>query len=372
MSDKVLMKGNEAAAEAAIRAGCRYFFGYPITPQTEVSAYMAKKMPKIDGVFLQAESEVAAINMVFGAAGAGARAMTSTSSPGFSLKQEGVSYIAGADLPCVILDVVRAGPGLGGIQAAQSDYFQVTKGGGHGDYRLIVLAPSTVQEMATFTALAFDLADKYRNPALVLSDGILGQMMEPIDFDDVEAGFDPSKIRDFSDKPWATTGTNCKRGQNLIKSINTNPVELEQENIERYAKYAEVEKNEKRCETIGVENADVLFVAYGTSARICKNTIELLKKERVTAKLFRPITLWPFPDDALKLAAKNVKAVVVVEMSHGQMIEDVRLNIQDKPIYFSGRSGGMIPLPADIAKVAIDAVSVIKNDGSNTYEGGRE
>lgn len=257
------MKGNEALAEAAIRAGCRHFFGYPITPQTEVAAYMSKRMPKVGGVFLQAESEVASINMVYGAAGAGARVMTSSSSPGISLMSEGISYIAASDLPCVIINIVRSGPGLGGIQPSQADYFQATKGGGHGDYHLIVYAPSSVQELVDLTQLAFDTSDKYRVPALILGDGMLGQMMEPVSFKDTD-------VSTLPEKPWATTGHKHKRPKNIVNSLHIEPDELEPLIVERYKRYEEIKKNEVMVETEGTEDADIVLVAFGTMARVCK------------------------------------------------------------------------------------------------------
>lgn len=343
MADKVLMKGNEALAEAAMRAGCRHFFGYPITPQTELAAYMAKKMPKVGGLFLQAESEVAAINMVYGAAGAGVRVMTSSSSPGISLKQEGISYIAGADLPCVIVNIVRGGPGLGGIQPAQSDYFQATRGGGHGDYRLIVLAPSSVQEMVDLTSLAFDLGDTYRMPVMIMGDGMLGQMMEPIVFED-------KKGRDLPEKTWATTGTQMKRKRNVINSLYLTPEELENLVWEREKKYDKVKAAEVRFEEYLTDDADYIIAAYGTTARIAKNAIGSLRTEGIKVGLIRPITLWPFPVEAFARAAKTAKAFLSVEMSTGQMVEDVRLAVDGAaPVHFFGRTGGMVPTPAEIA-----------------------
>ena len=340
--DKVLMKGNEAIAEAAIRANCRHFFGYPITPQTEISAYMAKKMPKIGGTFMQAESEVAAINMVYGAAGAGVRVMTSSSSPGVSLKQEGISYIAGADLPCVIINIVRGGPGLGGIQPAQSDYFQATKGGGHGDYHLIVLAPSSIQEIVDCTTNAFDLADKYRMPVMILGDGMIGQMMEPISF--------PENVKtNETEKTWATTGTKMKRKRNVINSLYIDPKELEDLVIERYKKYAEVEKNEVRFETENTDDADIILVAYGTTARIATAAMRMAREEGIKVGLIRPITLWPFPSEIIAKTAKTCKAMISVEMSMGQMIEDVKLAANGAcPVHFYGRTGGMVPDPKSI------------------------
>lgn len=342
MSDKVLMKGNEALAEAAMQAGCRLFFGYPITPQTELAAYMAKKMPKVDGLFLQAESEVAAINMVYGAAGAGARVMTSSSSPGVSLKQEGISYIAGSDLPCVIVNIVRGGPGLGGIQPAQSDYFQATKGGGHGDYHLIVLAPSSVQEMVDLTSLAFDLGDIYRMPVMIMGDGALGQMMEPISFDKVE------KL-DVPEKTWATTGTQMKRKRNIINSLYITPEELEELVWEREKRYDTVKAKEVRYEEYETDDADYIIVAYGTTARIAKNAVKALRAEGIKAGLIRPITLWPFPMEVIGKAADKAKAFLSVEMSTGQMVEDVKLAVNGKKdVFFFGRTGGMVPTPAEI------------------------
>ncbi len=342
MSEKVLMKGNEAIAEAAIRSGCRHFFGYPITPQTELSAYMAKKMPKIGGVFLQAESEVAAINMVYGAAGAGARAMTSSSSPGISLKSEGISYIAGADLPCVIIDIVRGGPGLGGIQPAQSDYFQATKGGGHGDYHLIVLAPNSVQEIVSLTADAFNLADEYRMPVMILGDGTLGQMMEPVDFDSVPAPVE-------SNKDWATTGTGLKREHNIINSLYLVPEGLETKIRERQKRYDIITEHEVRYEAHDLEDAEIVVTAYGTTSRVAESAVKELRQEGIKVGMIRPITLWPFPTEIFAKAAKTAKAFLSVEMSMGQMVEDVRLAVNGAaPVYFYGRTGGIIPTPAEI------------------------
>ncbi len=344
MSEKVLMKGNEAIAEAAIVAGCRLFFGYPITPQTEVAAYMAKKMPKVDGLFLQAESEVASINMVYGAAGSGARVMTSSSSPGISLKAEGISYIAGADLPCLIVNIVRGGPGLGGIQPAQSDYFQAVKGGGHGDYHMVVLAPASVQEMVDLTVEAFDIADEYRTPVMMMGDGMLGQMMEPVSFDGV-------KKRASVEKPWATTGTKMERKRNIINSLYIEPNELESMNNARLLRYEQIQKNEVKVECIGTEDADVVIVAYGVVARIAKNVIKLMAEEGLKVGLIRPITLWPFPTNAIAEVAKgHAKAFLTVEMSQGQMVEDVRLAVEGKkPVHFYGRNGGVVPTPGEIA-----------------------
>ena len=343
MSEKVLMKGNEAIAEAAIRAGCLHYFGYPITPQTEVAAYMAKKMPKIGGVFLQAESEIAAINMVYGVAGTGKRVMTSSSSPGVSLKQEGISYIAGSDLPALIVNVQRGGPGLGGIQPSQSDYFQATKGGGHGDYHLIVLAPNSVQEMADLTALAFDLADKYRMPAMLLADGTLGQMMEPVAL--------PEPSNHTVEKPWAVTGTQCKREHNIINSLYLKPENLEKTNFERYKRYEQIEAEEPRYESFMMEDAEYCVVAFGIAARVSKNAVVAARKEGIKVGLIRPITLWPFPKKPLAEAADKVKGFVSVELSMGQMIEDIRLATGcKKPVTLCNRAGGMIPDPEQVLK----------------------
>ena len=312
------MKGNEAIAEAAIRAGCRHYFGYPITPQTEVAAYMAKRMPKIGGTFLQAESEIAAINMVYGVAAAGLRAMTSSSSPGVSLKQEGISYLAGSDLPALIVNVQRGGPGLGGIQPSQSDYFQATKGGGHGDYHLIVLAPASVQEMADLTAKAFDLADKYRMPAMILADGTMGQMMEPVEL--------PEETNSSVEKPWALTGTKNQREHNIVNSLYLVPEKLEKINFERYERYKTVEQNEVMYESYMMDDAEHCIVAFGIAARVAKNAITTAREKGIKVGMIRPITLWPFPQKAIAEAAKQVKAFISVELSMGQMIEDIRLS----------------------------------------------
>ncbi|MBR5538882.1 MAG: 3-methyl-2-oxobutanoate dehydrogenase subunit VorB [Clostridia bacterium] len=341
MAERVLMKGNEAIAEAAIRAGCRHYFGYPITPQTEIAAYMAKKMPKIGGVFLQAESEIASINMVYGAAAAGMRVMTSSSSPGISLKTEGLSYIAGSDVPALVVNVQRGGPGLGGIQPSQSDYFQATKGGGHGDYRMIVLAPASVQEMASLTVKGFNLADKYLMTSMILADGTIGQMMEPISFEDVT-------IEEY-DKPWALTGTECKREHNVVNSLYLKPSELEQKNFDRFARYALVEENEPMWEEYMMEDADVCVVAFGIASRVAKNAVVAARKEGIKAGLIRPITLWPFPKKALLAAADKVKGFISVELNMGQMIEDIRLYTESKkPVALCNRTGGMIPSPDEV------------------------
>ena len=341
MAEKVLMKGNEAMAEAAITAGCRHYFGYPITPQTEVAAYMAKRMPKIGGTFLQAESEVAAINMVIGAASAGVKVMTSSSSPGISLKQEGISYLAGCELPALVVNVQRGGPGLGGIQPSQSDYFQACKGGGHGDYHLIVLAPATVQEMYDLTFKGFHLAEKYRMTTMILADGTMGQMMEPVELTDVKIP--------VIEKPWATNGTKNHEGRNIINSLSLLPEELEVWNHRRYERYAEVEKNEVMYEEFMVEDADIVVVAFGIAARVSKNAIVEARNKGIKVGLIRPITLWPFPKEALLKASKTAKAFISVELNMGQMIEDVKLSINcSRPVYFVGRTGGMIPSPEEV------------------------
>ena len=342
MAKKVLMKGNEAIAEAAIAAGCVHFFGYPITPQTEIAEYMAKRLPKVGGLCLQAESEVAAINMLMGAASTGTRAMTSSSSPGISLKSEGISYIAGCDLPCLIVNVQRGGPGLGGIQPSQADYYQATRGVGHGDMRLIVLAPSSVQEMASLTAEAFDLADTYRMPAMLLADGALGQMMEPVDFEAFPK-------REVPEKTWATVGHGGKRKKNIINSLYLQPEQLEQTVIERFKRYDLIKEIETRFEEYMTEDAEILIVAYGITARIAKSAVMMARAKGIKAGLFRPITLWPYPDKALAAAAEKVNKLLVCELNMGQMVDDVKVAINcSKPVEFFGRTGGMMPTPEDI------------------------
>ena len=336
MAEKVLMKGNEAIAEAAIQAGCRHYFGYPITPQTEIAAYMAKRMPKIGGTFLQAESEIAAINMVYGVAAAGLRVMTSSSSPGVSLKSEGLSYIAGADLTSFVVNVERGGPGLGGIQPSQSDYFMATKAGGHGDFRMIVLAPASVQEMADLTVKGFDLADEYRMTSMILADGTMGQMMEPVS---LEFG-EPKKF----DKPWATTGTRMKRKHNIVNSLYLVPEELERGNFERFERYAKIEEKEARWEEYLTDDAEICVVAFGIASRVAKNAIAEARSRGVKVGMIRPITLWPFPKAAFEKVEKHVKTFISVELSMGQMIEDVRLATKcKKPVLLCNRAGGMIP-----------------------------
>lgn len=341
MADKVLMKGNEAIAEAAIMSGCRHYFGYPITPQTEIAAYMAKRMPKIGGVFLQAESEIAAINMVYGTSGAGKRVMTSSSSPGISLKGEGLSYIAGADLPALIVNIQRGGPGLGGIQPSQADYFQATKGGGHGDYKTVVLAPASVQEMADMTVKGFELADKYRVTVMLLADGTMGQMMEPVSLD-----YGEQKVYD---KPWAVTGTGVKRAHNVVNSLYLQPDALERVNFERFKRYAEIERNECGHEEYLMDDAEICIVAFGVSARISKNAINEARALGLKVGLIRPKTLWPFPKKPILAAADKVKAFICAELSMGQMIEDVRLACEcKKPVYLCNRTGGMIFSPGEV------------------------
>lgn len=338
MTEKVLMKGNEAIAEAAILAGCRFYFGYPITPQTEVAAYMAKRMPKIGGTFLQAESEVAAINMVYGVSSAGKRVMTSSSSPGISLKSEGLSYLAGSDLPALVVNVQRGGPGLGGIQPSQSDYFQATKGGGHGDYKMIVLAPASVQEMASLTVKGFDLADKYRMTSMILADGTMGQMMEPVSLEKVEAT--------VCEKPWAVTGTKGERKHNIVNSLSLVPEELERLNFARFERYKKVEENEVMYESFMMDDAEICVVAFGIAARVSKNAIVEARKKGVKVGMIRPITLWPFPKKALLDAAEKAHTFISVELSMGQMIEDIELAIKCKrPVMLCNRVGGMIPSP---------------------------
>lgn len=334
--ERILMKGNEALAEAAIRAGCKCYFGYPITPQTEIAAYMAKKMPKNNGVFLQAESEIAAINMVLGAASAGVRAMTSSSSPGISLKSEGISYIAGSDLPCVIVNVQRGGPGLGGIQPAQSDYWQAVKSAGHGDFRMIVFAPNSVQEMADMCVKAFETADKYRIPVMILSDGMMGQMMEPVVF--------PEISDNNHDKPWAANGHRNKRKHNIINSLFLNPDELQKSIIDRFERYKKIEADETDSEEFMTDDAEVIVTAYGAASRICKAAVSEARKGGVKAGLLRPKTLWPFPVKDYKKTAKTAKRFLCVEMSMGQMIDDVKLAVEcSLPVDFFGKTGGIIP-----------------------------
>lgn len=344
MSEKVLMKGNEAIGQAAIEAGCKCFFGYPITPQTEISAYLSRQMPKIGRVFLQAESEIAAINMIYGAAGTGVRCMTSSSSPGISLKAEGISYIAGAELPCVIINIVRGGPGLGGIQPAQSDYFQATKGGAHGDFNMPVFAPCSIQEMVDLVQDAFDVADIYRTPVMVMGDGMLGQMMEPVEFKE-------RPKREIPSKDWAANGLGERKTHNVINSLYLKPEELEEHNLHLQEKYKAIKKNEVKYELYNCDgDVDLILVSYGTTSRVCKTTIKLAEKEGIKLGLIRPITLWPFPVEAFEKTINNTKlGYMSVELSCGQMVEDVKLAVNGrKPVTFFGRTGGMVPSPTEI------------------------
>lgn len=342
-ADVRLMKGNEALAEAAMLAGCDAYFGYPITPQSEVLEYLAREMPHRGGVVLQAESEVSSINMLYGAAGAGFRAMTSSSSPGISLMQEGISYMAGAQLPCLLVNVNRAGPGLGTIQPGQGDYFQSVKGGGHGDYHLIVLAPDSVQEMADFVFLGFDLADTYRNPVLILSDGAIGQMMEKVVFKPYQ--------KPAIEKPWATTGKPAWRKRNFITSLHIQPERMEQHNLMLAEKYRQMAEKEVRFEEMETEDAEILLVAYGLSARICHKAMELAREKGIKAGLLRPITLWPFPEKRLHALAGKVDHMLSVELNTGQMVQDIRLAVNGQvPVSYYGRLGGMVPTPEEIVQ----------------------
>lgn len=341
--EKVLMKGNEAIAEAAVRAGCKCYFGYPITPQSEISAYLSKKMPLVGGTFLQAESEIAAINMVLGAASTGTRAMTSSSSPGISLKSEGISYIAASDLPCVIINVQRGGPGLGGIQPSQSDYWQATKGLGHGDFHVLVYAPASVQEMADLVIRAFDKAEEYRMPAMILADGLLGQMMEPVVFPEIKES--------SHDKSWAADGHKNKRKHNIINSLFLQPDVLENSVVSRYERYKIIEDKETMAESYLCDDADIVVCAFGASARIAKSAVAKARENGIKAGLFRPVTLYPFPERELREASRSAKKLLSVEMSMGQMTDDIRLAINcEKPVLFFGRTGGIIPTPGEVLK----------------------
>ncbi len=344
---KKLMKGSEAIGEAAVHAGCRLFFGYPITPQNEIPEYMSVRLPQVDGTFVQAESEVAASNMLYGAAGSGERVMTSSSSPGISLMAEGISYLAGAELPVVIVNIMRAGPGLGGILPSQGDYFQATKGMAHGDFRLLVLAPWSVQEAADLVQDAFDLADFYRNPVMVLGDGLIGQMMEPVEFAD---GRVPCK--ELPPKDWAATGCDGSRPTNIINSLFLDPEKLERHNQRLTAKYDAMVRDEVRFATLGTDaDYEVLVIAYGTVARVCSTAIEELAQRGRAVAMVRPITLFPFPYDAVREAAAKARAVLVVELSTGQMVEDVRLAVgPGVPIHFHGRQGGMLATPEEVVE----------------------
>lgn len=343
MSERVLMCGNEALAEAAIVAGCDAYFGYPITPQNEITAYMSQRMPEEGRVFVQSESELAAINMVFGASATGKRAMTSSSSPGVSLMQEGISYLAGAELPAVVVNVMRGGPGLGNIAPSQADYFQATRGGGHGDYRTIVLAPASVQELADAMPLAFDLADQYRMTVMVLADGLLGQMMEPV-------LLDPKPRRELPAKPWALTGSEG-REQNIVRSLWLADGALEKFNDKLQARYREIEENEVLCEQYRMDEAEIVVVAYGIAARIARAAVDRVRREGIPAGLIRPITLWPFPTKQVSAAAEPFRMFLAVEMSAGQMVEDVRLAVAGQsPVLLYGRSGGSVPTVDEVAE----------------------
>ena len=354
---KILISGNEALAEGAVRAGCRCYFGYPITPQSEIPAYMAKRLEEVGGVFLQAESEIAAINMVYGAAATGTRCMTSSSGPGISLKQEGISYLAGAELPCLIVNVMRGGPGLGNIAPSQSDYFQATRGGGHGDYHLVVLAPSSVQEMADMPSLAFDIAEKYRNPVMILADAILAQMMEGVSFKE------EGRV-EVRSKPWAVTG--CKgRSPNVIHSLFLKEGDLERHNEHLQKKYQRMKEKEVRYQIFGDSEPEVLLVAYGSMFRVCMWVKDRLKKMNTSCALLRPVTLWPFPYEIIKKLSSRVRLIFVLEMSEGQMLEDVKLGSEGRcPVYFYGRMGGGVPDPEQVLE-KIQEVLKIENQRKN-------
>lgn len=342
--NKIFMKGNEALGEAAIRAGCRYFFGYPITPQSELPHYLAKHLPKYGGVYLQSESEVSAINMVHGASGAGARVMTSSSGPGISLKSEGISFLACAELPSVIVNIMRGGPGLGNIQPTQADYSQATRGGGHGDYRIIVLAPASVQEIVDLTFDAFDLADRYRTPVMILGDGILGLMMEPVELPEMV------NLENLAPKPWATTGKGSRK-RVVITSLYLPPEKSNAHNQKLQEKYALIQKNETRVDTYLVEDADCVIVAFGIAARIAQATVDLAREEGIQVGLIRPVTLWPFPHESVAHAAKKCKFFLTVELNMGQMVDDVRLAANGKaPVAFYGVTGGVIPTPKELLR----------------------
>ncbi|QVK19125.1 3-methyl-2-oxobutanoate dehydrogenase subunit VorB [Mycoplasmatota bacterium] len=352
---KVMMKGNEAMALAAIKGGCRAFFGYPITPQSELPEYLARHMHKYGGVFLQAESEVAAINMVYGASGAGARVMTSSSSPGIALKQEGISYIAGAELPAVIINVMRGGPGLGGIQPSQADYKQVTRGGGNGDYYVLAFAPENLQETVNIIKESFDLADLYRNPVMIAVDGLIGQMMEPVDLD-VEI----SK-KDLPEKTWATTGTDGKRPPVNVNSLFLDAQDLENHSFKLDKKYKLIKENEQRYEFVNMDNPELVIVAYGTMSRIVRSALEILNNEGIKVGLLRPISIWPFPEKAFNELPDSVKGILTCELSTGQMVDDVKIANDGKlPVGFFGRTGGMVPEPEEIVQAVKDMLRGLK------------
>lgn len=347
------MKGNEAIAKGAIEAGCKYFFGYPITPQNEIPEYMARELPKHGGVFLQSESETSAINMVYGASGAGGRVMTSSSSPGISLKQEGISYIASAELPCVIVNMMRAGPGLGGIQPSQADYYQTTRGGGHGDYRVISYAPATVQEAFELTQEAFEVAEVYRTPVMLVGDGMIGQMMEPVEPL-------PVSKRNYPKRDWITNGSKHHDSRNIVNTLMLDSPSLEAHNLHLGEKYQIISRKEVRCESIDLEGAEVVFVAYGTTSRIVKNAMASLKGQGIKIGLIRPITLWPFPEKAFNEIPNKCKLILTVEMSMGQMYDDVRMAVNGRfPCDFYGRTGGMIPRPSELVEVVKSKLGVI-------------
>lgn len=351
MGELRLMKGNEALGEAAIRAGLQGYFGYPITPQSEVIEYLAQQEPHHNYVLLQAESEVAAVNMMYGAGGAGARVLTTTSSPGFSLMQEGISYIACAEIPCLFCNVVRGGPGLGTIQPSQSDYFQSTKGGGHGDYHTIVLAPNSVQETVDFVYLGFELADKYRTPVTMLSDGAIGQMMEKVVL--------PDPIEYKPNKPWATTGKTKDRERNILTSLYIQSEDMEKKNRKLQKKYEEIKKNEVRYEEYQTDDAEIIITSFGLTSRVCKKTVDIGRKEGMKIGLFRPQTVWPFPWEKLSEIADidHVKFFISIEMNAGQMVEDIKLAVcGKKPVHFYGRMGGIVPDPVEI----LDQIKKIK------------
>ena len=341
MAEKIFMKGCEAVAETAVRAGCRFFAGYPITPQNDVPEYFARRMPQVGGVFIQGESEVASINMVYGAAATGVRAMTGSSSPGISLKSEGLSYLAGADLPALVVNVQRGGPGLGGIQPSQSDYFQATRAPGHGDFHMIVLAPASVQEMAELTVKGFDLADKYRMTCMILADGTVGQMMEPVEL--------PAHTNAEPDRSWAVTGTRMNRPHHIVNSLYLSPEKLEEMNFARYARYDTIREKEPLWEEFHMEDAEICLVAFGIAARVAKAAIQQARSEGVRAGLIRPITLWPFPEKALMRAAEQCLAFLSVELNMGQMIDDIRLATDcRRPVSLLRHTGGVIPTPAEV------------------------
>ena len=345
MAEKVLMKGNEALAESAIRAGCRHFFGYPITPQNELAAYMSRRMPKVGGTYLQAESEVAAINMVYGCSSAGRRVMTSSSSPGVSLKGEGISYMIGADLPALIVNIQRGGPGLGSIQPSQADYWMATRATGHGDGHVIVFAPSTVQEVADLVALAFDLGDKYRTPVMILADGLLGQMMEPVMLPE------PLNLEDLPAKPWAIDGHKNQRGRNTISSLQLAAQDLEDSIQSRWERYRQIKATEQRVETYLLDDAEIALVAYGAASRIARTAVNKAREQGIKVGLIRLITLWPFPVDAINEATDKVNAFLVTEFSMGQMVDDVRLVTNGrKPVHFFAHTGGVVQTPDEIVE----------------------